>query len=309
MVQRRKESGIDIFLTAPWWVSAVVAVAGFAAFQWILPALTATSLVGKVFGPIFKPFGYFAGVILGLIAVVSFFRQRRVSGDIRSETATRYVPRSIPPGTPTVDQVTKTWEDMMATAPAPVSMPEPKPTAWSLELLQQIEWKRFEQLCAAYFERIGFRAEVADFGADGGVDIRLYVKDATHPNVIVQCKSWRTYKVGVKEVRELFGVMSSLAVNKSVFVTSSVFTKEAKEFAEGIKMHLLDGCDLLAKIETLPGTGATELLTMATAGEYMTPSCPNCGTKMVERQGKAKEPFWGCPTYPKCRSTMQMAKV
>ena len=48
-----------------------------------------------------------------------------------------------------------------------------------------------------------------------------------------------------------------------------------------IKMHLLDGRDLLAKIEALPGTGAAELLAMATAGDYMIPSCPSCGTKMV----------------------------
>jgi hypothetical protein len=59
MVRRRKEGGIDLFLAAPWWVSAVVAVAGFIAFQWIVPAVTAYSPILKVFGPAFKPFGYF----------------------------------------------------------------------------------------------------------------------------------------------------------------------------------------------------------------------------------------------------------
>lgn len=165
MVRRRKKAGIDIFLAAPWWMSAVVAVAGLIGFQWIVPAVTADSPILKFFGPVFKPFGYFIGVIFGLIAAVNFFRNRPMHSATSSEFAREYVPSPIPPGTSTIDQVTKTWDDMMARAPKP----EPKPTAWSLELLRRIEWKRFEELSAAFYREIGLRSETIRCGADGGI--------------------------------------------------------------------------------------------------------------------------------------------
>lgn len=49
------------------------------------------------------------------------------------------------------------------------------------------------------------------------------------------------------------------------------------------------------------------LLAVALEGEYWRPTCVNCGTKLVERtprNGGAN--FWGCPTYPKCKTTMPM---
>src|SRR6185295_7799365 len=45
---------------------------------------------------------------------------------------------------------------------------------WTPELLKQIERRRFEQLCAAYFEALGLRADVVPAGPGGGVDINLY---------------------------------------------------------------------------------------------------------------------------------------
>jgi restriction system protein len=182
-------------------------------------------------------------------------------------------------------------------------------TRWNIDLLRVIEWKGYEKLCAGYFERLGFRAEVGHFGADGGVDIRLYRDGSPQPGILVQCKSWRNYKVGVREVRELLGVMTAANVVEGIFMTTSVFTQDAKAFAMNMNMHLIDGHDLLAKIQELSPEGAAELLAMATAGDFMTPSCPSCGIKLIERQGKGRGPFWGCRNYPRCRSTIEMAKA
>jgi len=42
-------------------------------------------------------------------------------------------------------------------------------------------------------------------------------------------------------------------------------------------------------------------------GDYWRPTCASCGIKMVERTKKAGGAgFWGCATYPKCRSTLPM---
>jgi hypothetical protein len=60
---------------------------------------------------------------------------------------------------------------------------------------------------------------------------------------------------------------------------------------------------------SLPGeTDQPEPVTQAASG---TPACPNCGAPMVRRQakagGNAGRIFWGCSTFPKCRSVIQVA--
>ena len=38
------------------------------------------------------------------------------------------------------------------------------------------------------------------------------------------------------------------------------------------------------------------------------PKCPECEETMVMRTGrKSRKQFWGCPTFPKCRGTREVA--
>ena len=81
---------------------------------------------------------------------------------------------------------------------------------WSREVFELIEWRRFEAVVESLFAQAGFETRSQAHGADGGVDIWLY--SAHHasgdaPVSIVQCKQWMRQKVGVREVRELRGVM------------------------------------------------------------------------------------------------------
>jgi restriction system protein len=77
-------------------------------------------------------------------------------------------------------------------------------------------------------------------------------------------------------------------------------------------MTLIDGRDLLKRLESLPPEAQADLCTRVTAGDYTTPTCPKCGIKMVRREaGKGRSlgsEFWGCPKYPRCRQTFQMKK-
>jgi HJR/Mrr/RecB family endonuclease len=180
---------------------------------------------------------------------------------------------------------------------------------WSKELIDSLEWKCFEDLCAEYFKEKGYKANVTKLGADGGVDIYIFKESysSTKPFGIVQCKAWNTYKVGVKPVRELFGVMVSERTPLGIFITSGTYTKEAEEFSKGKNLKLLSGSSLLKLIESLPEENQNKLLKNITKGDYSTPSCPSCGIKMVIRNGRNK--FWGCVKYPKCRNTLILKKA
>src|SRR4051794_1102763 len=48
---------------------------------------------------------------------------------------------------------------------------------WTLELLRHLEWRRFEELCVAYFEALGFTASARP-AADGSADVALQLEGA-----------------------------------------------------------------------------------------------------------------------------------
>lgn len=181
-------------------------------------------------------------------------------------------------------------------------------TRWSLELLKALEWKRLEQLSAVYFRTLGFRVEEADHGPDGGVDLRLYERHGKRPGILVQCKAWNSWKVGVKEMRELFGVMAAEEVGDGIFVTTSTFTEEARQFARGKNIALIDGDDMLKKIQDLKPEDQVHILGLVTEGDFTTPTCPSCGIKMVRRTTQTTgQQFWGCVRFPRCRTTIAIA--
>lgn len=304
--RRRKESVLDVFLVAPWWVSAVVAVGGFVAFQWIIPGVTASNPILKMAGQMAKSFGYFFGVIFGFIALLNFFRQRipTVASEPKWQRAVEEkMAATKRVEAPRDDRVAAAWDSLLMKPQTLEARPgkiEARPDEWSLDLLRRIEWKRFEELCAAFYREVGLRSETIRCGADGGVDARLFEGDAEHALAIVQCKAWNSRRVGVKPVRELLGVMTHQGVGKGLFIATRDFTAEAVEFARANPIDLITGVDFMSMIRQLSVEGQQRLLAVATEGEFTTPTCPSCGIKMVWRSSDRRG-FWGCSRYPMCR--------
>jgi restriction system protein len=179
---------------------------------------------------------------------------------------------------------------------------------WSIEFLKSIEWKLYEELCVKFLKLKEYDAHLTRLGADDGIDIKIYDKNIpSQIYAIAQCKSYTSYNVGVKFIRELYGVMTDKKVDIGIFFTTSNFTSEAKKFAKGKKIQLLDGQCLVNKINKLPISQRNELYSQITKGNYKTPSCPKCGVKMKLRTNK-KNPdkkFWGCVNFPRCRSIIR----
>jgi restriction system protein len=175
---------------------------------------------------------------------------------------------------------------------------------WTPELLKRLEWRRFEELCAAYFEALGFRADLAGAGADGGAVINLYEEGSASTAILVQCSPWNPYRVGIKPVRGLHGAMTSGNVGEGVLVTSGKFTREARDFADQQRISLIDGDELVAEITALLPEKALVLLKLATQGDFRTPTCPSCVIKMIPRRTTAHgRTYWGCRNYPGCKHT------
>ena len=124
---------------------------------------------------------------------------------------------------------------------------------------------------------------------------------------VVQCKHWQGKAVGVKEMREFFGVMSSHRLKRGTYSTTSTFTADAQQFAKANGIHTLDGTALLALIAKRSLDQQQALLAVALEGEYWRPTCASCGIKLVERTpANCGAAFWGCSNYPKCKTRLAM---
>jgi len=163
-------------------------------------------------------------------------------------------------------------------------------------------WTQFEALLGEAYRRRGYSVrEQGQGGADGGVDLVLRRDGA---KTLVQCKHWRTQKVGVTVVRELAGVMAVQRAAAGIVVTSGRFTDEARTFAATAGVELVDGRALPALLGRVPVP--EPVLT----SDAETPACPTCSAPMVKRQAKrgASGPFWGCSTFPRCRGTRPLGR-
>jgi restriction system protein len=181
---------------------------------------------------------------------------------------------------------------------------------WTRELLKHLEWRRLEELCAAYYEELGFRTGITHDRADGGVDINLYAAGADTASILVHCKAWDAYPIGIKPLLELRGAMTSANVAEGVMVTAGRFTPEAGRYASKENIQLIDAAALLEKLAALPPEKALGLLKFATKGDFLTPTCPRCSIKMTARKSTREgRMFWGCTNYPRCKQTFSSTTI
>jgi len=88
--------------------------------------------------------------------------------------------------------------------------------------IRALSWARFETLVAEAYRRQRYSvSRTSGNGPDGGVDLVLR-KDGN--TLLVQCKQWKAWKVGVKVIRELYAVMMVKRADGAIVVTSGIFT-------------------------------------------------------------------------------------
>lgn len=275
----------------------------------VIPSLISSAVIAQAFAQL-RPLG---GLML-LAGAVLFWLIHKKSAEPAPLDAPKAPepPRAKFAGGEAVDgpvDRTVTELERLKAAPSETSAkPARTPESWSVEVFDVIEWRRFEAVVELLFQQAGFETKSQSHGADGGVDVWLYSRhEPSKPASLVQCKHWQGKKVGVDKVRELRGVMAAQGVSRGQFATTSTFTADAVAFARENGINLLDVSGLMKLISLRTPEQQAALLAVALEGEYWRPTCVNCGTKLVERtprNGGAK--FWGCPTYPKCKTTMPM---
>jgi restriction system protein len=177
-----------------------------------------------------------------------------------------------------------------------------------IESIRSLSWSQFELLVGEAYRQKGYTVtETGQSGPDGGIDLKLRRAGEL---TLVQCKHWKTWKVSVGPIRELYGVITAEKADRGIFITSGAFTSDARTFAAGKPLELIDGEGLLG---LLPSTAhaSVNLSAQVTHSPAPAPACPKCRNSMVPRTSRtgktAGDQFWGCSKFPICRGTRQMA--
>lgn len=117
------------------------------------------------------------------------------------------------------------------------------------DLLQQIKANSpafFENLVIDLLVEMGYGgsredAEAVGRSGDGGIDGIINQDRLGLDVVYVQAKRWRD-NVGAPEIAGFAGALAGQGANKGIFITTSDFTKAAKDYdAAGFKIILIDG--------------------------------------------------------------------
>ncbi len=181
--------------------------------------------------------------------------------------------------------------------------------------LENISWQEFERLVGEALRQQGYAiTETGGNGPDGGVD--LILRSPQGERYIVQCKQWRAVKVGVPVVREFLGAMVTHGAVGGFVVTAGSFTAEAREFAGGRNIRLVDGVELkkwIAAAKRAPIQPSHTVVqikpVLEEAGpKTKIPNCPVCNSTMLKRVAKRGphigREFWGCTKWPGCKGTI-----
>ncbi|MGC2246115.1 MAG: restriction endonuclease [Terriglobales bacterium] len=121
--------------------------------------------------------------------------------------------------------------------------PSQMPGSARIEGLSGIE---FEKVIATLLERMGFHAQMTKASGDGGIDIEATLDKAiVGGRYLFQCKRYGLDNVvGSPLVRDFYGAVMAERAVKGIFITTSGFTEQAREFAKKVGLELIDGVQL-----------------------------------------------------------------
>jgi len=172
--------------------------------------------------------------------------------------------------------------------------------------LRAIDWFQFEKLVEALYAKLGFTV-MRSGGAnpDGGVDLILE-RDGFRG--AVQCKHWRSWDVGVRQVREFLGALTDQGISHGKLITSRGFTAEAKALADKHGIEIIDEAVLLRMLRAADAAYDPAFQVLLNDQRKF---CPKCEREMVLRTAargqNAGSQFWGCSGYPHCKFTLPSA--
>lgn len=123
------------------------------------------------------------------------------------------------------------------------------------KIIDNISSREFEEMVCELLDKQGYNVKLTKQTRDGGKDIIVVQKSVLGEFCIyVECKKYdKSNPISVKLVRELYGTVMADDATAGMIITTSYFTRDAKEYRDKIKhrMTLKDYNDLIQEINSI----------------------------------------------------------
>jgi HJR/Mrr/RecB family endonuclease len=97
--------------------------------------------------------------------------------------------------------------------------------------MKSMDRRKFEELIAEIFDGFGYEVELTQQTRDGGRDIIAVRRREVHTRYLIECKRPDPgTPVGIRPVRELFGVKTDERATKAILATTAYFSRDALLF-------------------------------------------------------------------------------
>lgn len=98
-------------------------------------------------------------------------------------------------------------------------------------------WELFEREVSELVEAFGYEAETTQPSHDYGVDV---VATHSRRRVVIQCKLYGRGRIGGNVISQLAGSRELFEASDAVCITTSKFTRQAREIALKLNIYLVD---------------------------------------------------------------------
>lgn len=137
-----------------------------------------------------------------------------------------------------------------------INYQHPKEIFWNLNPVD------FEYLIAALFESMDYKVSVTKSSYDEGIDVNADKNElGRKEKVVIQCKRYTKQTIGIRDIRNLLGVIHDKKATKGILITTSKFSSESKKFEKNNpSIELIDISDLMKLLNSHLGTYWTKKL-------------------------------------------------
>jgi len=121
-----------------------------------------------------------------------------------------------------------------------------------IKSIQELPWKQFSEQVAEAYGNMDYLILENDFTTDLSVDLVLRKSANLY---LLQSRYWRNRKVGLREVKKLSALMHEKQASGIFLLTTGIFTKNARRFAIGRPINLVDGIQLAELLDDIKKNG------------------------------------------------------
>lgn len=127
-----------------------------------------------------------------------------------------------------------------------------------IQSIQELSWPQFKEFVAEAYKCKGYTIMENDsFTADPSIDLVMRKSANLY---LVQCRYWQNRKLGLREAKNLFSLMHAKQASGVFLLTTGIFTNEARHYAAGSPINLVDGIELVELLGKVLAKSATEVL-------------------------------------------------